>query len=80
MRSRKKFLDFDSIFLYNSVIQKYTFMLSDKEKPAMLAAYIIFGVCMYGCAQTAFSLGRRDGIEATVEHLVNAGLLEVEDE
>ena len=55
-------------------------MLSDKEKLAMLAAYIIFGVCMYGCAQTAFSLGRRDGIEATVEHLVNAGLLEVEDE
>ena len=55
-------------------------MLSDKEKPAMLAAYIIFGVCMYGCAQTAFSLGRRDGIEATVEHLVNTGLLEVEDE
>ena len=46
----------------------------------MLATYIIIGVCMYGCAQTAFILGRRDGIEATVEHLINTGLIDVEEE
>jgi hypothetical protein len=51
-----------------------------KGERAMLATYIIFGVCMYGCAQTAFSLGRREGIEATVEHLINTGLIEVEEE
>lgn len=45
-----------------------------------VAVYIIFAFCMYGCAQTAFYLGRRDGIEATVEHLVNKGLLDVEED
>jgi len=44
------------------------------------AIYIIFALCMYGCAQTAFYLGRRDGIEATVEHLIEKGLIDVEDE
>ena len=46
----------------------------------MLATYLIFGICMYGCAQTAFFIGRRDGIESTVNYLVDAGELDVEEE
>ncbi len=46
----------------------------------MVALYFIFAVCMFGCAQTAFHLGRRDGIEATVDHFINLGVLEVEEE
>ncbi len=35
---------------------------------------------MFGCAQTAFHLGRQDGIESAVEHFINIGVLEIEEE
>jgi hypothetical protein len=50
-----------------------------KERP-LTGLYLIFGVCMFGCAQTAFHLGRQDGIESAVEHFINIGVLEVEEE
>ena len=43
-------------------------------------AYIIFGVCLFGCASTAFHLGRREGIENTVQYLIDTGVLEVDNE
>lgn len=46
----------------------------------MTGLYLIFGVCMFGCAQTAFHLGRQDGIESAVEHFINIGVLEVEED
>ena len=46
----------------------------------MTTSYIIFAVCMFGCSLTAFHLGRRDGIQNTVDYLVNVGVLEVDDE
>ena len=52
---------------------------SKGEKP-LTGLYIIFGVCMFGCAQTAFHLGRQDGIESAVEHFINIGVLEIEEE
>ena len=42
-------------------------------------AAIIFGLCMFGCAWTAFHLGRRDGIEGTVQYLIDQGVIEVSD-
>jgi hypothetical protein len=51
-----------------------------KGETRLVALYFIFAVCMFGCAQTAFHLGRRDGIEATVDHFINLGVLEVEEE
>lgn len=42
-------------------------------------AVIIFGLCMFGCAWTAFHLGRRDGIEGTVQYLIDQGVIEVSD-
>ena len=41
---------------------------------------LIFALCLGGCAQTAFHLGRREGIESTVQYLVDTGVLEVDDE
>jgi hypothetical protein len=73
----KKFLDFSSVFKYNILNYKNTqeiFMLD------YTSALIIFGVCMWGAAQTAFHLGRRDGIEGTVQYLIDTGVLEVDDE
>lgn len=41
---------------------------------------IVFGVCMFGAASTAFHLGRREGIENTVQYLIDTGVLEVDNE
>ena len=41
-------------------------------------AITIFGVCMVGAAGTAFYLGRQEGIEGTVQFLIDKGVLEVE--
>ncbi len=46
----------------------------------MLSAYLIFVVCMVGCAGHAFYLGRRTGVEATVQFLVDKGALELDEE
>ena len=43
-------------------------------------AITIFGVCMVGAAGTAFYLGRQEGIEGTVQFLIDKGVLEVDDE
>lgn len=82
MRLAKKYLDFCSIFRYNRALRNCNRMILRCQRRSLVAVavYIIFAFCMYGCAQTAFYLGRRDGIEATVEHLVNKGLLDVEED
>jgi len=46
----------------------------------MLTMYLIFAFCMIGCAGHSFYLGRRTGIEATVQYLIDQGVLEVDDE
>ena len=46
----------------------------------LYVAYFIFGLCMFGAAGTAFHLGRREGIEGTVQYLIDTGVLEVDDE
>ena len=46
----------------------------------LFGAYVIFAFCMIGCAMHAFYLGRRTGITATVEHLIEIGVLQVDDE
>jgi hypothetical protein len=43
-------------------------------------ALIVFALCMSGAASTSFHLGRRDGIEGTVQYLIDTGVLEVDDE
>jgi len=36
--------------------------------------------CMIGCGLTCHALGKQEGIETTIEHLVDKGLLELEEE
>ena len=36
--------------------------------------------CMVGCGCHCHYLGRQEGIETTIEHLINNGMLEIEDE
>ena len=77
MRSSKKYLDIRFIFLYNDVIDECTSALY--KEIILIELYLIFGICMFGCAQTAFHLGRRDGIEATVDYFINTGAIEVDE-
>tara|TARA_R110002073_G_scaffold5739_3_gene35328 strand:+ start:1614 stop:1760 length:147 start_codon:yes stop_codon:yes gene_type:complete len=36
--------------------------------------------CMIGCGMTCYALGKQEGVERTIEHLVDHGMLELEDE
>ena len=40
----------------------------------------LFCFCLVGCGLTCHALGKREGIESTIEHLVDAGMLELEEE
>jgi len=46
----------------------------------LFTASTIFAVCMIGCGMTSFHLGRQEGIENTVQYLIDEGVLEVDDE
>ena len=47
---------------------------------ATASSLAIFVFCLVGCGLTSFFLGRRDGIEATVDYFIEIGVLEAEDE
>lgn len=40
----------------------------------------IFIFCLLGAGYSSFNLGRKDGINSTVEYLIDEGVLEVDDE
>ena len=47
----------------------------------MVAAEIaVFVFCLIGCGYSSYTLGKREGITATVEELIKQGILEVDDE
>ncbi len=46
----------------------------------MIGLYLILAFCMFGCAGHAFYLGRRTGVEATVNYLMEKGILELDEE
>ena len=46
----------------------------------LYVSIMIFAVCMAGCALSSFYLGRREGIESTVQYLIDQGVIELEDE
>ncbi len=39
----------------------------------------IFVFCLLGCGLTCHALGKKEGIELTIEHLVDQGLLELDE-
>ena len=40
----------------------------------------IFIFCLIGCGGHCYHLGKQEGIEITIEHLVDQGMLEVDSE
>ena len=72
---QKIFLDTCCIIWYNIPIN----FVKYKEN-LLLGIYLIFGICMCGCAVHAFYLGRRTGVESTVEYLMDKGILELDEE
>ena len=45
-----------------------------------IAGFIVFAFCLIGCGAHCWHLGKKVGIEGTVNYLVERGLLEVVDE
>ena len=46
----------------------------------MITAFAVFAFCMTGCSLQAYFLGRRSGIQSTVQYFIDQGILEVDDE
>ena len=46
----------------------------------MVMEIAIFIFCLLGCSIQSYHLGKQEGIETTIEHLVDEGLLEVQSE
>lgn len=70
-------LDLLPIYAYNSH--------SEVEKPIQrngefMLEGAIFVFCLIGCGLTCHALGKQEGIETTIEHLVDHGMLEVDEE
>ena len=40
----------------------------------------VFAICMAGCALTSFHLGRQEGIESTVQYLIDQGVIDIDDD
>ena len=51
-----------------------------QERRGTMIEIAIFIFCLIGCGMTSYNLGRQEGIETTIEHLVDQGMLEVESE
>ena len=45
-----------------------------------MAAFIVFTLCLIGCGTHAWYLGRKVGIQHTVDYLIDNGIIDVEDE
>ena len=61
---------------YNSH-SKMEIPIQDGENFMMELAIFIF--CLIGCGLSCYNLGKQEGIETTIEHLVDEGLLKVEE-
>jgi hypothetical protein len=77
MRSVKIVLDLLLTSAYNNH--------SEVEKPIQetekfMLEYAIFVFVVIGCGLTCHALGKQEGIETTIEHLVDNGMLELEEE
>ena len=46
----------------------------------IFTATFIFAFCMFGCSMTSFFLGRQEGIESTVQYLIDLGVIDIDEE
>jgi hypothetical protein len=63
-----------------SIITAWTKSIGEKAMIELFTATFIFAFCMFGCSMTAFFLGRQEGIENTVQYLIDEGVLNIDDE
>jgi hypothetical protein len=70
-RRYKIVLDLGLFYMYNIYIQKSI------EAGDLMIEFAIFVFCIIGSSISCHALGRQQGIEATIEHLVDKGLLEI---
>jgi len=83
-KESKKFISIVKIFLDYILIYAYN-TYSEMEKPIhkgriFMLEYAVFAFCVIGCGMTCHALGKQEGIEATIEHLVDEGLLHLDEE
>jgi hypothetical protein len=80
----KILLDFITLFWYNRchICQSYSSKNLTKEKPldTSVAEFAIFIFCMIGCGISSWQLGKTTGVEATVQYMIDTGVLEVEED
>ena len=74
---RKIVLDCILILAYNSH-SKMEIPIQERRNFMMEISIFIF--CLIGCGMTSYNLGKQEGIETTIEHLVDQGMLEVDVE
>ena len=44
-----------------------------------IQVYAIFIFTLIGCGITCYTIGKKEGIEATIAHLVSAGVITLDD-
>tara|TARA_R110001606_G_scaffold19544_1_gene71490 strand:- start:746 stop:958 length:213 start_codon:yes stop_codon:yes gene_type:complete len=54
--------------------------IQELERLMLVVELAVLMFCMIGCGMTCHALGKQEGIETTIEHLVDHGMLELEDE
>jgi hypothetical protein len=59
------------------VILKRKIPIQETENFMLELAVLSF--CLIGCGLTCYNLGKQEGIETTIEHLVDNGLLTLEE-
>ena len=73
----KIFLDCILIYAYNSYSEMEKAIHKTEKNMLELA---VFMFCVIGCGMTSYHLGKQEGIETTIEHLVDHGMLELDEE
>jgi hypothetical protein len=73
----KKVLDCMLVYAYNSYSEMEKAIHKTEKSMLELA---VFMFCVIGCGMTSYHLGKQEGIETTIEHLVDHGMLELDEE
>ena len=73
----KKVLDCILVYAYNSYSEMEKAIHKTEKNMLELA---VFMFCVIGCGMTSYHLGKQEGIETTIEHLVDHGMLELDEE
>ena len=64
---------------YNS-FSKVEKPIQEPERDILIVELAAMTVCVIGCGMTCYNLGKQEGIETTIEHLVDEGMLELEED